>query len=49
MAKPIAPTPTLYGKEAEDFLDRLREPPSKEEIKFIKDLVKSFKDFENLE
>ena len=49
MAKPIAPTPTLYGKEAEDFLDKMREPPSKEEKEFIKQLLKNFKKFNYFE
>lgn len=49
MAKPIAPTPTLYGKEAEDFLDRMMEPPSEEEKKFIKQLLKDFEKFNYFE
>ena len=47
MAKPIAPTPILYGKDAEQFLDRIIEPPSEEEKKFIKELVEKFKEFDN--
>ena len=46
MAKPIAPTPILYGKEAEQFLDRIMEPPSKEEIKYMKELIKKFEEFD---
>ena len=29
MAKPIGDTPTLYGKEASDFLNRMVEPLTK--------------------
>ena len=36
MAKPIDETPTLYGKEARDFLRKMNEPPSKEDIEFRK-------------
>lgn len=36
MAKPIGETPTLYGKEASDFLKRMNEPPRKEDIEFRK-------------
>ena len=38
MAKPIGETPTLYGKEARDFLRKMNEPPSKEEIEFRKNV-----------
>ena len=31
MAKPIGTTPTLYGKEAERFLKKMEEPPTKKE------------------
>lgn len=31
MAKPIGDTPILYGKEAEDFLNRLDRPLTKKE------------------
>lgn len=36
MAKPIGETPTLYGKEARDFLRKMNEPPSKEDLEFRK-------------
>ena len=36
MAKPIGETPTLYGSEARDFLRKMNEPPSKEDIEFRK-------------
>ena len=49
MAKPIAPTPILYGKEAEDFLDKMMEPPSEEKIKFMKEILKNFEKFNYFE
>ncbi len=36
MARPIEPTPTLYGKDAIEFLKRMKEPPTKEEIEHAK-------------
>ena len=33
MAKPIGITPTLYGKEAAEFLNRMNEPLSEKEKK----------------
>ena len=36
MANPIGDTPTLYGKEAEDFLNKLFEPLSEKDIEFKK-------------
>ncbi len=36
MAKPIGETPTLYGKEARDFLRKMKEPPSREDREFRK-------------
>ena len=36
MAKPIGETPTLYGKEARDFLRKMNEPPSREDREFRK-------------
>ena len=36
MTKPIGETPTLYGKETSDFLKRMNEAPSKEDIEFRK-------------
>lgn len=40
MARPIAKTPTLYGKDAEIVLERMIKPPSKEDIEFKKKLDK---------
>ena len=36
MAKPIGDTPTLYGKEASDFLNRMVKPLSKKNKEFKK-------------
>ena len=36
MAKPIGETPTLYGKEARDFLRKMNEPPNREDREFRK-------------
>ena len=36
MAKPIGDTPTLYGKEASDFLNRMVKPLSKKDKEFKK-------------
>lgn len=36
MAKPIATTPTLYGKEAAEFLNRMNEPLSEKDKEFKK-------------
>ena len=36
MAKPIGDTPTLYGKEASDFLNRIVKPLSKKDKEFKK-------------
>ncbi|WP_409200273.1 hypothetical protein [Methanobrevibacter sp. DSM 116169] len=36
MARPIKPTPTLTGEDAIDFLKRMNEPPTKEDIEFAK-------------
>lgn len=36
MAKPIGTTPTLYGKEAAEFLNRMNEPPSEKDKEFKK-------------
>lgn len=40
MAKPIAPTPTLKGKEAELFLKEMKRPNTKKEDE-IKDRINS--------
>jgi len=44
MATPIAPTPTLHGKDANEFVEKMFEPPSEEEIAFIKEIIEMFKD-----
>jgi len=31
MAKPIGITPTLYGKDAEEFLKKMKEPPTEKD------------------
>lgn len=36
MAKPIGDTPTLYCKEASDFLNRMAEPLSEKDKEFKK-------------
>ena len=36
MAKPIGDTPTLYGKEASDFLNRMVEPLTDKDKEFKK-------------
>lgn len=48
MAKPIASTPILEGKDAERFLDiMLKEQtdPDPKRIKFIREALESFKKF----
>jgi len=44
MAEPIAPTPTLSGKDADEFVKKMFEPASDEEIAFIKEVIETFKD-----
>ena len=34
MAKPIGDTPTLYGKESSDFLNRMVEPLTEKDKEF---------------
>ena len=36
MAKPIGDTPTLYGKEASDFLNKMVEPLTEKDKEFKK-------------
>ncbi|MBQ9025125.1 MAG: hypothetical protein IJ104_01915 [Methanobrevibacter sp.] len=36
MAKPIGKTPTLYGKEATNFLKKMNEPATKKDKEFRK-------------
>lgn len=43
MAKPIGTTPTLYGKEARDFLKKMEEPPTKEEKELAERIRKTRK------
>ena len=40
MAKPIGNTPVLEGKEAAEFINRMFEPPTKQEKEFKKRLEK---------
>jgi len=44
MARPIGATPALEGKEARDFLKRMEEPPTKDEIEMAKRLKKLAKE-----
>ena len=36
MARPIGETPTLYGKEAAEFLNKMTEPPTEKDKEFKK-------------
>jgi len=45
MARPIGITPTLYGKDAEEFLKKMKEPPSKEDIEYAEKIKKQRKVF----
>jgi hypothetical protein len=44
MARPIAPTPTLKGRDAERFLEKMEEPPTMEEVEFLKKAIKAYKE-----
>lgn len=44
MARPIEPTPTLSGEAAREFLEKIEEPPSKEAIAFMKEVIETFKE-----
>jgi len=44
MAEKIKPTPTLYGKDANEFVKKMFEPPSKEEIEYNKKVLERFKE-----
>ena len=44
MARPIEPTPTLYGKDADEFARKMFAPPTKEDKKLAKELWETFKD-----
>ena len=49
MAKPIQPTPTLSGKDAERFLEKMLKEqtnPDPERIKIIRQALENFKKFE---
>ena len=46
MANPIKPTPTLYGEDAKNFLKKIEEPPRREAIDFMKEILETFKDFD---
>ena len=43
MAEPIASTPTLRGKDADEFIKKMFEPLSEEEIDFIEEIMEMFK------
>ncbi|MBR5502913.1 MAG: hypothetical protein IKV87_00455 [Methanobrevibacter sp.] len=43
MAKPIGTTPTLYGKEASEFLKKMEEPPTKKDKEFAEKIKKQKK------
>ncbi|OPY24048.1 MAG: hypothetical protein A4E26_00566 [Methanobacterium sp. PtaU1.Bin097] len=43
MATPIAPTPILKGKDALRFLKKMEEPPTKEEVEFLKKAIETYK------
>jgi len=43
LARPIEPTPTLYGKDADRFVRMMFEPPTEEEKKFAKKIMEEFK------
>ncbi|MDR0912608.1 MAG: hypothetical protein LBM96_08445 [Methanobrevibacter sp.] len=49
MAKPIEPTPILYGKEADKFMEMISEPATDEELEFMKKIIKRFENFNPLE
>lgn len=42
MAKPIATTPTLKGKDALRFVKRMDKPFSEKEKKFVKRAIKAY-------
>jgi len=44
LARPIETTPTLYGKDADEFARMMFEPPTKEEIEFAKKIKEQFKE-----
>ena len=43
MARPIGITPTLEGKNAEEFLKKMEEPPSKKELEINEKIRKQRK------
>lgn len=46
VAKPIAPTPVLEGKDAQLFLEQLekdRTVPNPEKVKFLKECMETYK------
>ncbi|MDO5849263.1 MAG: hypothetical protein Q4P18_06995 [Methanobrevibacter sp.] len=45
MARPIEPTPVLEGEDAIEFLKRMNQPPSKEQIKMFERMKKAKKIF----
>ena len=49
MAIPIAPTPVLEGKDADEFARKMFEPPTEEEIEYMKKTIEMFKNHNPLE
>lgn len=43
MAEEIKPTPVLSGEDADEFLKKMFEPPTEEEIAYMKEAMKMFK------
>jgi hypothetical protein len=48
MAQPIKPFPTLYGKDADKFVEEMLRPATKEEKENIKRIRKKFEGKEHL-
>lgn len=46
MASKVNPTPTLYGKDAERFIEQLNKPSTEEELKSLKEADEIFKNTE---
>lgn len=48
MSRPIKPTPTLYGKEADMFMEMLNKPLTEDEIEYRKRIKKRFEGRDDL-
>ncbi|MDR3290552.1 MAG: hypothetical protein LBT10_00225 [Methanobrevibacter sp.] len=48
MAQPIKPTPTQYGKHADEFMRMISEPPSEEKKEFMRKIKKRFENLDPL-